>query len=241
MFIFLMLSLLYLGGWGVMFFSVTFRWTFVTWRCFSVIASASVFLTAVSFVLGIICRFNFGKGLLRCRMSVSSSITNLCWYAYLICRVVNANQELPGDNDLYKGSPDIEKFEFPRGLVPTYSASFGLEPHVLPPCQWYSKRGRRFFNRHAGPFETPRLPHAAHTLTRSVSSASSKRNLIRSDSLSSDKSFGYVASSNQGSTHTQSDSQEKRWMIEWLLRSSFHNIHGSVALNSINFRGILLS
>jgi hypothetical protein len=44
-FIFLVLSILYLAGWGVMFFSTTFRLTFSTWRFFAVNASASVFLT----------------------------------------------------------------------------------------------------------------------------------------------------------------------------------------------------
>lgn len=67
MFIFLMISVLYLGGWSVMFFSTTFRWTFITWSFFSVMACASVFLTVASFVLGVICRYNFGKGLLRYR------------------------------------------------------------------------------------------------------------------------------------------------------------------------------
>lgn len=65
MFIFLVLSILYLGGWSLMFLSTTFRWSFVTWRFFSVMATASVLLTVTAFVLGIICRFNFGKGLPR--------------------------------------------------------------------------------------------------------------------------------------------------------------------------------
>ena len=67
MFIFLVLSLLYLGGWGVMFFATTFAWTFMTWTFFAVMASTSVFLAFTSFVLGVICRYNFGKGLHRHR------------------------------------------------------------------------------------------------------------------------------------------------------------------------------
>lgn len=67
MFIFLVLSILYLAGWSVMFFSTTFRWTFVTWSFFSVMACASVFLTVLSFILGVVCRYNFGKGLPRYR------------------------------------------------------------------------------------------------------------------------------------------------------------------------------
>lgn len=67
MFIFLVLSILYLSGWSVMFLSTTFRWTFITWRFFSIMASASVLLTLVAFVIGVVCRYNFGKGLNRYR------------------------------------------------------------------------------------------------------------------------------------------------------------------------------
>jgi len=66
MLIFLILSALYLAGWAVMFCSTTFRWTFMTWFFFSVMASTSVFLTLVGMILGIVCRLNFGKGLTRC-------------------------------------------------------------------------------------------------------------------------------------------------------------------------------
>jgi hypothetical protein len=69
MLIFLTLSGLYLAGWGVMFFSTTFRWTFTTWFFFSVMSSASVFLTVVGMILGIVCRLNFGKGLVHYRES----------------------------------------------------------------------------------------------------------------------------------------------------------------------------
>jgi len=61
--IFLALSTGYLCGWCLMFISTTFRWTFVRWRFFSLIASASVLLTIFSLVSGIVCRLNFGKGL----------------------------------------------------------------------------------------------------------------------------------------------------------------------------------
>lgn len=67
MLIFLILSMLYLGGWGVMFVSTTFRWTFITWTFFSLMATASVILTLLSAILGIVCLLNFGKGLARHR------------------------------------------------------------------------------------------------------------------------------------------------------------------------------
>lgn len=67
MLVFMALSVLYLGGWGIMFISTTFRWTFVTWTFFSIMATASVFLTVLSIVLGVVCGLNFGKGLARYR------------------------------------------------------------------------------------------------------------------------------------------------------------------------------
>jgi hypothetical protein len=67
MIVFLGLSVCYLVGWGIMFLSTTFRWTFRTWFYFGIMSSASVFLALMSFVLGVVCRLNFGKGLLRYR------------------------------------------------------------------------------------------------------------------------------------------------------------------------------
>jgi hypothetical protein len=67
MLLFLVLCVAYLGGWGVMFVSTTFRWTFITWSFFSMIATTSVILTVTCLILGLLCRMNFGKGLLRYR------------------------------------------------------------------------------------------------------------------------------------------------------------------------------
>lgn len=71
---FLVFALIYLGGWGAMFASATFRWTFVEWQFFSLMATASVILTLTLFILGLFCRLNFGKGLARYRMSLPSSL-----------------------------------------------------------------------------------------------------------------------------------------------------------------------
>jgi len=124
MFIFLSLSILYLGGWGFMFFSTTFRWTFITWRFFSIMASASVLLTVLSTILGVVCCYNFGKGLTR----------------YL-----NAQQPL-GEGDILPSyrSSDVEKVAFPSSEkpLPTYVC---FENKVM---------GPRFFNKSAEPFET---------------------------------------------------------------------------------------
>lgn len=60
---FLGFAFFYLVGWGAMFASSAFRWTFVEWRFFSLMATASVTLTLTTFILGIFCRTKFGKGL----------------------------------------------------------------------------------------------------------------------------------------------------------------------------------
>lgn len=218
MFIFLMISVLYLAGWSVMFFSTTFRWTFVTWRFFSIMACISVFLTVISFIFGVICRFNFGKGLLRYR--------KLHHYLPLIRNIlslgtVSADHPLPDDDyvDDY-GSSDIEKVDFPSNEkpIPTYSVTFGSGQEVPPPSQMFATRGPRFFNKLAQPFETApvTVPPVAVTLTRKVSDGSlDSGHVKRSDTHSSQKSFGSLASyysySDRG--HTRSDSQ-KRWVIE---------------------------
>jgi len=205
MFIFLLLSILYLGGWSVMFFSTTFRWTFITWRFFSIMASASVLLTVVSLILGVICRYNFGKGLVR----------------YL-----NAQQSLPGDDFLYSSGSDIEKVDFPSNekLVPTYAATFGSGSDVPPPHQTFTTRGPRFFNRLAQPFESSKItpvtpPPNAYTIVRKVSDGSSHSgsSVARSDTRSSEEGYGSLTSyyhygSDQG--HSRTESQEKRWVIE---------------------------
>jgi len=146
MFVFLVLSILYLGAWGVMLIADTFRWAFLTWTFFSVMASASVFLTIVAFVLGVVCRYNFGKGLLR----------------YL-----NAQELLPGE-DLTRSS--TEKVQFPSNQkpIPTFSATFGSGDEVPVPSQMFPSHprlGPRFYNATAEPFEAPRTP----SLTRSSS------------------------------------------------------------------------
>ncbi|KAF8649849.1 hypothetical protein AX16_005612 [Volvariella volvacea WC 439] len=227
MFVFLLLSVLYLGGWSVMFVSTTFRWTFVTWRFFSVMASASVFLTVSSFILGIVCRLNFGKGLLR----------------YL-----NAHEALSEDDKPYNGnSDDFEKVEFPSSEkpIPTYSAAFGTGSEVPPPSQMFpSAVGPRFFNRSAAPFErqvpdrsmspvstgygrsSPITSPSAiaappgYGLGRnnSGSSSYSGRSLARSNTSGSqysvDREPSYYSYGRSGGSDSGHSTTQKRWVIE---------------------------
>lgn len=62
---FLALSLLMLAGWVSLFFSPTFRWQFSEWKFFGVMVVASSALLVLSTVLGVVCWYNFDKGLKR--------------------------------------------------------------------------------------------------------------------------------------------------------------------------------
>ncbi|KAF9243845.1 hypothetical protein BU15DRAFT_71961 [Melanogaster broomeanus] len=115
MLVFLIMCLGYLGGWGAMFASTAFRWTYMTWTFFGLMTTASVFLTLVSFILGIICRINFGKGLPQC---------------------LNAQGPLPGDDfEPVTFGSDPEKVAFPSSDNPTFSVAFGSEQQIPPLSQ----------------------------------------------------------------------------------------------------------
>jgi hypothetical protein len=85
------------------------------------VSTASVFLTFFCLVLGIICRLNFGKGLLRYRKS-SPKVARPP--RLLISTAVNAHESLPGDDfvPITRGG-DLEKVSFPSNEkpVPTFS------------------------------------------------------------------------------------------------------------------------
>ncbi|KAI0067923.1 hypothetical protein BV25DRAFT_1876789 [Artomyces pyxidatus] len=209
MVVFLVLSVLYLLGFGVMFDSTTFRWTFVQWGFFSVVTTVSAILTLLAFLVGLACRMNFDKGLTR----------------YL-----NAQEPLSGDDfaPLYgeKGS-DEEKFDFPSNdrPIPTFSAAFGSGTEVPPPSQMFPagarQKGPRFYNSSAQPFESSSdiaEPAAAYT-GGSPTSSTGQRPLVRHGSDRSQHSFtsfastssdGRGRSSSGGSTATA----KARWVIE---------------------------
>ena len=79
--IFLGVAVVVLAGWGSMFIAATFRWTYATWFFFRIMPTAAVVLALLVFVLGIVCRINFGKGLTRYR-----TLSPLCLF---LLRLVN--------------------------------------------------------------------------------------------------------------------------------------------------------
>ncbi|KAJ3741615.1 hypothetical protein DFH05DRAFT_1506789 [Lentinula detonsa] len=217
MIVFLLLSILYLAVWGIMFLADTFRWLFWSWRFFSLMATFSVALTVLAFILGIVCRLNFGKGLLR----------------YL-----NAQEPLPGDDftPVTFGS-DPEKVAFPSNQqpIPTFSAAFGKGNEVPVPSQMFpTQMGPRFFrsaepfdSRSVSPIKAPSMAYTRSSIRSSDSLSPTDEGsdmVMRSNTRASDTSYHSVASfykySDDGHSRSESMSdarqnmQGKRWIIE---------------------------
>jgi hypothetical protein len=189
MLIFLVLSMLYMAGWGVMFFSTTFRWTFTTWLFFAVMASVSVFLTFVGMILGIVCRLNFHKGVTCYRVSLPSWIVPLDRLNFVLA--VDSNQQVC--------EGDVEKVAFPASEKPF--AFFGKHKNDST-CKFGFKSSfdttvhfvtfpQSALQRHSDNVET----HSSHGPKSSISST------IKS------------SHSRKGSSNSN-HSQQQRWIIE---------------------------
>lgn len=158
--IFLSMSALYLANWGAMFAGASFRWTFLEWRFFSVMTSASVALTFSALITGIVCRLGFGKGLPE---------------------HLNETRHMEDEDVLF--TPHIqddaseisaEKVEFPPlGFpVPTFSAAFRSDEEdefsEKPQCPT-PQMGPRFFYASSIPFDQRTVLEPAPALTRQQS------------------------------------------------------------------------
>jgi hypothetical protein len=203
MIVFLVLCLGYLGGAGGMLKANTFRWTYINWPFFALIFTAGAILVLMAFILGVLCRINFGKGLPRYRECAPAR----CIGPLLTRRAaVNAEEPLPGDDFISvtkdgestivaysrptsDGSMyDDEKVEFPSpigpgGPLPTFAAAYGGGVRAPPPA-------------HA---RSPSQRSAARELPQ----------LERVDSHRSARSVGSVRS-----TASEDTMRGKRWVIE---------------------------
>lgn len=189
MFVFLALSVGYLAGWAAMFDSTAFRWTYMTWTFFGVMTSASVFLTLIAFILGIICRINFGKGLIR----------------YL-----NAEEPIPEDFVPVNYGDDLEKIAFPSDdkNIPTFSAAV----QDVPPSQTFAPRIWEMFSTPEGSFPAPGAIQVPPAALARLPSYGSYHTVERHQSKSSTHSSSSTTSSRYGSDSTAGHS--KRWVIE---------------------------
>lgn len=181
---FLVLSIGYLAGLGVMFLSDTFRWTFLEWRFFSFVALASFILTVVAFTLGVVCRFNFGKGLPN----------------YL-----NAEEPLPGDDFEPAYPSDIEKVEFPSNdnVIPTFSAA-NTSHTTVRNDSWKAKQAKPVSGR---PTAHVRLPSDESLHSQHDSS-------VEQAPVNNSDSHTHSRTNSQGSQTSTNQSPTKRWVIE---------------------------
>lgn len=107
---FLVVCLLLVAGWAALFGSQTFRWQFNEWRFFSTIIVIAGMLLMITTLLGVVCFYNFGKGLKTFLLEAE-------------------NDSFDPSNFTNITSRDVEKQEvvgFPvSGPIPTYAVAFG--------------------------------------------------------------------------------------------------------------------
>jgi hypothetical protein len=190
MMIFLVLTIGYLAGLCTMFLSDTFRWTFMEWRFFSLVALASVVLATLAFILGVVCRFNFGKGLPH----------------YL-----NAEEILPGDDFEPAYPSDVEKFDFPSNekVIPTFAATLD----VIPSASDMTIHNESVEVKHA---ETSiAFPFTVHVRSPSDGSSISRHD-ASNERTALDNSSDSRSHSRTNSNRSQASdaSIHKRWVIE---------------------------
>jgi len=203
--VFLSMSALYLACWGAMFASASFRWTFLEWRFFSLMASASVLLTLSALITGIACRLGFGKGLPE---------------------HLNETRHTEDEDALFTpymrddiSEISTEKVEFPPlGYpVPTFSATFKSDNEGTPPEEPFQnpQMGPRFFYGSSIPFNQQDIlqPPPAHTRQQPPTSTFDTTHLYRYDGGASDHSRSNSDASVDSSI-SRNGSSRKRWVIE---------------------------
>jgi len=193
MLVFLVLSALYLIGFCLMFDSTTFRWTFVQWGFFGATASLSAVLDVVGFIVGIMCRLNFDKGLVQCLKAEEP------------LRESSFIQPVEGGEN-----PFDEKVDFPSTHYPTrtFSDTFGSNHEGSLASQLRFQNGPRFFNQSVAPFdlridiESVTRPSVVHLSPET--DTDSARPLTRKGSQ--DSTSSYASSTTSGG--------QSRWVIE---------------------------
>jgi hypothetical protein len=198
--VFLLLSALYVIGWGLMFDSTTFRWTYFQWSYFGAIVTLSAILAIMDLIVGIMCRLNFDKGLPN---------------------HLHAQEPLSEAEDTFiqarsaEGNAYDEKFDFPSTEypVPTFSVTFEPSTKTRAPGQMGLQMGPRFFNQSAALFvqradiESATGPSAVRPMSPENDSGST-RSLVRGGSQHS------TSSSSSTMTTTESTVGQSRWVID---------------------------
>jgi len=220
--VFLVMSILYVASWGAMFASMTFRWTFMEWRFFKLMTSASVLLTSSTLITGIVCRVGFGKGLPEhCMCFLFPSTYNPDVDTCLVSETRHTEDEdalcTPYIRDDIS-EISTEKVEFPSQgyLIPTFSATFGPNNEGAPPekSQFPNPQmGPRFFNGSSVPFDQQTVSQPPPVYTRQHPPASTPH-LYQYDKSVSDHSRTNSDATSVDSHVSRNPSGRKRWVIE---------------------------
>lgn len=200
--VFLAMSALYMAGWGAMFISDSFRWTFLQWRFFCLMTSASVALTLSALITGIFCRLGFGKGLPEhLNETLRMEDEDALFTPYL-------------QDDASEIS--IEKVEFPPlGYpVPTFSATFRSDEEGVPEKPQFpnAQMGPRFFNASPIPFDQRAIPEPAPAHIRQQPPPPATPHLYQYNNGALNRSRSNSDASVYSSS--TSGSGQKRWIIE---------------------------
>lgn len=220
MHVFIVMAVVMISGWALMFVSSAFVWTLQMWDFFAGITGMTAVLLLTALVLGIICRINFGKGLLR----------------YL-------NNSIPDDEPDFVPADvkDNESFytnekaiEFPSrdnsSPVPTFSEAFGRGDEARSALERLAMRPAPGISMHArsDSVSAAEPAYLAPTATRGVylspnatgaqglSPASDRSlELARVDSGSSTYSTSSERKEHRSSpSDASSKTMGKRWLIE---------------------------
>lgn len=190
----------YLAGWGAMFDSMTFRWTYMTWTFFGVMTTVSVFLTMLSLILGIICRFNFGKGLpYYCAWSIFVA----CALLLMLRTIVNAQEPIEGFDTVIAGDP--EKVVFPSSKEQTFPVAFGSRIQIPLPRISTQNPALRFAQPMRMPGQTS-LQQPPRAITRTPSERTYHPLHRASSQISVDSSSSDISVEHTG--------DNKRWVLE---------------------------
>jgi len=187
--VFLVLSALYVIGWGVMFDSTTFRWTFYQWGFFGSISTLSAILAIIDLVVGIMCRLNFDKGLPN-YLNAQEPLSEDTFI-----------QARSAEGDAYDEKVDFPSTEYP---LPTFST---FEPSAETRAP--GRMGPRFFNQFAAPF-------VQHVDIESATGPSVVRP-TSSESVDSGSTPSLVRGGSQHSTNSSSSEStlgRSRWVID---------------------------
>ncbi|KAJ7160793.1 hypothetical protein C8R46DRAFT_1353541 [Mycena filopes] len=111
---FLAIAFFFMCGWGIMFYSIVYRWSFVQWPYLGCFTVASFILIIASMILGTICWRNFDLGLAE-YLNAESALASL-----------NFAPEVFAHRDVEKSGHYYE-YDEPEFPMPTFKSSMSKE------------------------------------------------------------------------------------------------------------------